>query len=106
MLCRQRSTASLRGVRRYRLYGRVAQGVKGGDVDQTGGIQALLLGGRADGRAVRLNELHRQVVVYVDANSAFQWIVASEDRGPSGGTVYRLVEALGPDMPVYVASYD
>lgn len=68
-----------------------------------GGIQALLLGGRADGRAVRLHELSRELVISVSgvvtveatADEVTQPLAAGMDR-------YTLVEPIGPEMPIYV----
>jgi hypothetical protein len=74
-------------------------------VTQEGGIQALLLGGRADGRAVRLHELHRELLVSVNGTVTVQSVVdqVTEPLRP-GLCRYTLVEPVGPEMPVYVQS--
>jgi hypothetical protein len=75
------------------------------DVTQEGGIQALLLGGRADGRAVRLHELHRELVVSVAGVVTVQASVDHVTEPLAVGMCrYTLVEPVGPEMPVYVQS--
>jgi ABC-type Fe3+-hydroxamate transport system substrate-binding protein len=64
-----------------------------------------LVGGLANGRAVDVPELVPKIVVYLDDNCA---TVAGLEALPDvpahgGGTTYRLVEPLGPEVPSYVA---
>jgi hypothetical protein len=75
-------------------------------VAQLGGIQALLLGGLADGRAIRLQELHRELFVFVNGEVRVESasVVAARGEPVEGGFRYRLVEPVGPEMPVYVQS--
>lgn len=71
---------------------------------QSGGIQALLLGGRADGRAVRLHELHRELLVFANGTLRVENGDGVHDALLPGVTRYKLVEPVGPEMAVYVQS--
>jgi hypothetical protein len=70
---------------------------------EAGGIQALLMGGRADGCAVHLQELHRELRVYLGDGLRVAAIdSAAEASSERQGSRYQLVEPVGPEMPVYV----
>ena len=71
-------------------------------MSQEGGIQALLVGGRADGYAVRLHELHRELVVFVNGVVHAEPATTPIKHLTPGATRYALVEPVGPEMPVYV----
>jgi hypothetical protein len=67
-------------------------------------FHAQLLGGVGDGRIVQLPELSSTIVVSLAAG---QLVVTPEMEGrtvPAGGTIYRLVEPVGPETPVYVGA--
>jgi hypothetical protein len=63
------------------------------------GMRALFVGGqRTD--ALSVPELRREVVVYVEA----QGVLRADDKSGLTGIRYRLVEPVGPEMPVYVCT--
>ena len=68
-----------------------------------GGIQAMLLGGRADGCAVRLHELQRELVVFVNGSVSLEPPEVGSDNS-AHAVKYQLVEPVGPEMPVYVTA--
>jgi len=65
-----------------------------------GGVRALFVGGRADGRALYVEHLWPEVVVYTDQRGALR----ADHEHERSGARYQLLEPLGPEMPVYVYS--
>jgi hypothetical protein len=67
-------------------------------------FHAQLLGGVGDGRTIELPELSSAIVV---SFASGRLTVMPEMEGvaaPAGGTIYRLVEPVGPETPVYVGA--
>lgn len=60
-------------------------------------VRAMFVGGLADGKALNVPTLAREIVVAVGEDGV--QIKAPDAEGDG----YRLVEPIGPEMPVYVA---
>lgn len=69
-----------------------------------GGIRVVPLGRRAHGCAVRLHELERELVVYLNGSASLKSPEAGGDNLGACAVRYELVEPAGPEMPIYVTA--